>query len=213
MDRIIISDIIEIFKEIKTVIDDKKEELLRLDSVMGDGDLGLTMEAGFTKICDNFIKLEGESNISNFLKKSGFAMAGAAPSTMGTLVATGIMKSGDPVKDKEYIELEDLPKMLMCAISSIEMRGKAKRGEKTLLDSLYPALEEMEKSIKVGGSFATVIEAAYGGTKQGVQDTKALKSVHGKAAIYGEKSIGKQDPGATAVMFIFQGINNYFKKF
>ena len=47
-------------------------------------------------------------------------------------------------------------------------------------------------------------------TIDGVEKTKTLKSVHGRAAYYNEQSIGKQDPGATAIMYIFRGIANSF---
>ncbi|MDD3706461.1 MAG: DAK2 domain-containing protein, partial [Clostridiaceae bacterium] len=129
MDCIEKKDIIGIFNEIKREFSEQKEELLRLDSAIGDGDLGLTMEAGFVKICENLSNLESESDIGIVLKKSGFAMAAAAPSTMGTLIATAIIKSGDVAKGKTCINKQDIQSMIKSAIEGIEQRGKAKRGE------------------------------------------------------------------------------------
>jgi dihydroxyacetone kinase-like protein len=212
MEKLCRRDIEGIFLEIRKVITRNKDMLISLDSAVGDGDLGLTMEKGFSKICDNMISIELAAGIGIFLKKSGFAMAGAAPSTMGTLVATGIMKAGDAVREKEFIELADFPGMLREAIEGIEQRGKAKRGEKTLLDSLYPALEALDTAVKEGRGFSEACLAAYDGAKKGVESTKSMKAVHGKAAVYGEKSLGKQDPGATAGMLIFDGICRYLGK-
>ena len=212
MDCISKSDLIEIFYEIKNVIVKQKDELLSLDSAIGDGDLGLTMTAGFEKICENFGKLELENDIGIFLKKSGLVMAAAAPSTMGTLIATGIMKSGDVVKDKQCIDKYDIPIMIKSAIAGIEQRGKAKRGEKTILDSLYPAYEGCEQAVNEDKSLLDVFRMAYEGAKKGVEDTKAMQAVHGKAAVYREKTIGKQDPGATAGMYIFKAIYDYYLK-
>lgn len=212
MDCIIKSDLIGIFYEIRNLIVEQKGELLRLDSVMGDGDLGLTMEAGFEKICENFCKLESENDIGIFLKKSGFAMAAAAPSTMGTLMATAIMKSGDAVKGKQCIEKSDIHMMIKNAIEGIEQRGKAKRGEKTILDSFYPAYEGSVQAIDEDKSLLEVFRMAYEGARKGVENTKTMQSVHGKAAVYREKTIGKQDPGATAGMYVFEGIYAYFSR-
>ena len=44
------NDIFEIFKSIRDLMADKKDELIKIDN-LGDGDLGLTMEKGFNKIC------------------------------------------------------------------------------------------------------------------------------------------------------------------
>jgi dihydroxyacetone kinase-like protein len=210
MDWIDKKDVIGIFNEIRKIFSDQKEELLRLDSAIGDGDLGLTMEAGFIKICGNFSNLESESDMGVFLKKSGFAMAAAAPSTMGTLIATAIMKSGDAVKGKTCINKQDIPAMIESAISGIEQRGKAQRGEKTILDSLYAAYESCEAAVSKDLPLAEVFRLTYEGAKKGVEDTKAMQSVHGKAAVYREKTIGRQDPGATAGMYIFKGVYDYY---
>ncbi|MGI6586236.1 MAG: dihydroxyacetone kinase subunit DhaL [Lutisporaceae bacterium] len=209
MDYIDKKDMIGIFNEIRKIFSEQKEELLKLDSAIGDGDLGLTMEAGFDRICENFSNLEPEEDMGVLLKKSGFAMAAAAPSTMGTLIATAIMKSGDVVKGKTCIDRQDIPEMIKNAIVGIEQRGKAQRGEKTILDALYPTLESCEAAVNKDLPLAEIFRLAYEGAKKGVEDTKAMQSVHGKAAVYREKTIGKQDPGATAGMYIFKGIYEY----
>lgn len=212
MDFIKKVDIIGIFHEIKNVMAAQKEELLSLDSEIGDGDLGLTMEAGFERICENFSNLESEGDMGILLKKSGFAMAAAAPSTMGTLIATAIMRSGDVVKGKELIDKHDIPKMIKGAIAGIEQRGKAQRGEKTILDALYPAYEGCEHAVNEEQSLLEVFRLAYEGAKKGLEETKSMQSVHGKAAVYREKTIGRQDPGATAGMYIFKAIYDYYLK-
>lgn len=212
MDCISKSDLTGMLNRIKDLMLEQKEELISLDSVMGDGDLGLTMEAGFVRICENFSSLEQEKDLGIFLKKSGFAMAAAAPSTMGTLVATAIIKAGDAVKSKQCIDKSDIPLMLNNAITGIEQRGKAKRGDKTILDSLYPAYEACQSAVDEDRPLSEIFRMAYEGAKQGVEATKAMQSVHGKAAVYREKTIGRQDPGATVGMYIFKGICDYFSE-
>lgn len=213
MQKVSKKDLIGIFEEIKKVMVENKEKLTKLDSVIGDGDLGITMSEGFTQVFDNFKSLEEENTIGNFLMKTGFCMANKVPSTMGTLVATGIMKSGTSLRKKEYIEVSDILNMFKDAIAGIEKRGKAKRGEKTLLDAFYPAMEEAERGVNSSKDIITICKLAYEGAKKGVEETKAIQSVHGKAACYGEKTIGHQDPGATVIMYIFEGIHTYMKNF
>lgn len=212
MQKVSKNELIGIFEEIKKVMVENKEKLIKLDSVIGDGDLGITMSEGFTKVFDNFINLQEEHSIGNLLIKSGFCMANAVPSTMGTLVGMAITKSGTSLREKEYIEAADILNMFKDAIGGIEKRGKAKRGEKTLLDALYPAMEEAEKGVNGGKDIYEICKLAYEGAKKGVEETKNIQSVHGKAACFAEKTIGHQDPGATVVMYIFEGICKGLRK-
>ncbi|MCY6369145.1 dihydroxyacetone kinase subunit DhaL [Clostridium ganghwense] len=209
MNRFDKQDVFNIFNEIKNKFIDKKEELINLDSAIGDGDLGLTMEKGFTKICSEIPSLEGENRVGIIMKKLGFAMANTVPSTMGTLIATTIMKSGDVVKTEEVIEKEHIINMVRASITGVEQRGKAKRGDKTILDALYPALEEGEKALNENKDIKEVLKELYKGSKKGLEETKDMESMHGKAAAFWEKSIGSQDPGATVIMYIFEAIYEY----
>ncbi|MHB8065652.1 MAG: dihydroxyacetone kinase subunit L [Ruminiclostridium sp.] len=209
---IVKKDIIDIFFLIFQKIKENKDELTRLDSELGDGDLGITMYDGFSAICDSFGKFENVKDMGILFKKIGFVMGETVPSTMGTLLSIGLVKAGDVVKDKEVITLEDTPLMLSNVIAAMVQRGKAKnRGDKTILDALYPALTELENAVKAKSSLREAFENASSGAKAGVEATKLMKSTVGKAAIYGDQSIGKQDPGATVAMYIFEGIANYFR--
>lgn len=185
---------------------EKRDELISIDSLMGDGDLGITMDTGFKKIAEETSKYDQEKNIGKTLMKLGFTMANTVPSSMGTIVATAIMKSSASVKGKEEITLDDCLQMLNDAIKGIENIGKSKRGEKTILDALYPAEEKLEAAVSEGLDMKSAFKAALDGALQGVEETKAMKAVHGRAARFNEDSIGKQDAGATVAKYIFEAI-------
>lgn len=205
------NDVIEIFKAIHANVSTNRDYLIKLDSELGDGDLGLTMEAGFCKICETVDSLRDEKDLGVFIKKLGFAMAGAVPSTMGTLMASAIMKSGEAVAGKEVITAEDLPQMALFGIAGMERRAKGRRGDKTILDALYPAYEAMDKAVKENKSMNEVLQAGYEGAKKGLEETKLMKSALGKAAVFGDKTVGKQDPGATVAVIVYEAITGYVK--
>lgn len=206
MEKLNLQDIFEIFKGISSKMSEKRDELISIDSLMGDGDLGITMDTGFKKIVEETSKYAQEKNIGKTLMKLGFAMANTVPSSMGTIVATAIMKSSASVKEKEEINLNDCVQMLNDAIKGIENIGKSKRGEKTILDSLYPAKEKLETAVSEGLDMKSSFKSALQGAAAGAQDTKAMKAVHGRAARFNEDSIGKQDAGATVAMYIFEAV-------
>lgn len=199
----------DVFSNILASMNDAKEELIALDGSMGDGDLGLTMCAGFKAVHDEYDTLE-ENDLGKLLMKLGMKMNSTVPSTMGTLISTCILKAGSKVKGKTELTLTDLAEMAQAAVDGVMERGQSKIGDKTMLDALAPAAQALQKAATDNMDLKAAHALAYQASCQGVENTKNLKSVHGRAAYYSEKSIGRQDPGATAIMYIFRGIANAF---
>lgn len=187
-----------------------KDYLTELDSAMGDGDLGLTMNNGFGCLYNEFDKIEA-TDMGNVLMKLGMIMNTNVPSTMGTLISICLIKGAKEAKGKEELTLNDLVAVGRAAVKGVMEKGKTKLGDKTMLDALNPAVEALAEASKEGLSLENAFEKAYEAAEEGVEYTKQLKSVHGRAAYYGEKSLGRPDSGAVAVMFIFKGINSSFK--
>lgn len=196
---------------IRDIMVDKKDFLVELDAKMGDGDLGLSMSKGFievSKTMNNFT----DTDIGEALFQSAIAMNNAASSTMGTLVSSAIMSAGKEVKGAEEIVPEKLITMAQAAVDVIIKRGKAKVGEKTILDALVPAVDALKKDIIAGKFLEETFGAAAKAAKEGVELTKDMIAQHGRAYYYGEKSRGVQDPGATVVMLALQSLKKYFNK-
>lgn len=196
--------------EIAKVMEQEKQYLIELDGAMGDGDLGLTMTSGFKGVYEEVDNIDSD-DIGTLLMKLGMKMNSIVPSTMGTLISTCFLKSGKEVKGKTEIALSDIAKMGRASVNGVMERGKAKIGEKTMLDALNPAVEALEKALDEKLELKQAIEKSYEAAKAGAENTKIIKSVHGRAAYYGEKSLGRYDSGAVAVMFIFKGILQSFK--
>lgn len=210
MDKLNSKDIKDIFAKIKNIMIENKDWLFKLDSVMGDGDLGLTMSNGFTKVHEVLSKFD-EEKIGNIFIRAGITLAETVPSTMGTLVATGLIRAGKSVKDKTEIDLQDFAVMMSSFVEGIIERGKAKPGEKTILDSLQPAVEALKVALESKRSLKEGFREAYELAKEGVEATKKMISKHGRMAWHGEKSIGKIDPGAVAGMLLVRAFYDYLE--
>lgn len=211
MDKLNVNDIKGIFKSIRDVVDLNKTYLIELDGAMGDGDLGITMSFGFNKIVESLDNLNIQ-DIGMLIMKAGMIMADEASSTLGTLVATGMIKCGKALKGKSEIGLEDIIEGNNAALNAMMERGKSKRGNKTILDSLFPALDALTESKNQGKNLKEALNSAYSASKEGAENTKAMKSVHGRAAFYGDKSIGNIDGGAVLGSYLYEGANNYLNK-
>lgn len=198
-------ELTQILDVIVEVMEGAKDELIELDGAMGDGDLGLTMVKGFSAVAEE-IRAIDETDMGKIMMKLGMKMNSTVPSTMGTLVSTCFLKAAPAAKGKTELTLVDMVAMGKGAVAGVMDRGKSKPGDKTMLDALHPAVEALSKAAEAGDSLADAWQKAYEAARDGVEQTKSMQSVHGRAAYYQEKSIGRQDPGATAMMYIVSGV-------
>lgn len=199
-----------LFAKVKDVMIENKDWLFELDSAMGDGDLGITMSTGFSKVYEMISALE-EEDIGKTFMKVGMTLAETVPSTLGTLMATGFMRAGKTIQGKTEVDLANSVLMASAFVEGIIERGKAKPGEKTIIDSLYPAFQALKLASEEGRDLKEGFKKAYEAAKGGVEDTKEMLPKHGRVVWYREKSIGKKDPGAVAGMLLIKAFYEYLE--
>jgi dihydroxyacetone kinase-like protein len=195
-------EIIKILQKLKQLFNDNRDYLVELDAKMGDGDLGLTMSKGFTAVYDE-LRDTAETDIGKILMKAGMLMANAAPSTMGTIMGTGFMRGGKAISGKDEISTADLAEFFQAFVTGIMERGKAKPGEKTVIDSLKPAADTLVEF--KGKDIVKALQEALLSSEKGLESTKNMIAQHGRIAYYKEQSMGQEDPGATAGVILMKG--------
>ena len=197
--------VIEILNEIYVKLDNNKAYLTELDATIGDGDHGLNMSKGFSAVVEK-LKDDNGDNIGDIFKKTGMALVTNVGGASGPLYGTAFMKAAMAVNGKKDINIKDFVNALNMALDGIKQRGKAVEGEKTMIDSLSPAIKAMEKAIEDGNDDITVLEKGKYAALQGVEFTKTIKATKGRASYLGERSIGHQDAGATSCYYILETI-------
>lgn len=201
-----IEDLPQLFEVIAKVFVEKKDELCAMDANMGDGDLGLTMSKGYSAMPDLIKSNIVENNIGKTLFKAGMKMASVVPSTMGTLMASGIMEAGKALNEKDKIDADDLAVFFENFAAGIKKRGKCELGDRTIYDALYFAGERAKEAVAEDKDLLEVAEAALGGAKKGVEATKDMIPKFGKAAVFAAKAKGIADQGAVAGCLMVEGI-------
>ncbi len=186
---------------ISNIMSENREKLIELDSVVGDGDLGLTMSDGFKAAYEVSVNSD-ETDIGKLLYNAGKAMSTAVPSTMGTLMASGLMNSGKKLKGKTELIYQDIVDLFDSFEEGVANRGKAKINEKTFLDGLHPAVLSLKES--TDKPLYEAAKNAYNASKQGYEDTSTMLAVHGRAATRGEASRTLKDPGAYVATLIME---------
>ncbi|MBL7126731.1 MAG: dihydroxyacetone kinase subunit L [Dehalococcoidales bacterium] len=194
---------VSILKDAASDFESHSEELRQLDAVIGDGDLGVTVELG-SKGLREYLSSPEENNVGQLLVKCGLQFNKASPSTFGTLLASAFMSAGKAVMGKEKIEIEDLVLIADGAVDGIKKRGKAEVGDKTMLDCLVPAVEAFKKELASGAEPETALKAAVTAAEEGMKATIPMMSKHGRASWHREKTIGVQDAGATAMYYLIE---------
>jgi len=188
-----------------------RQELTDFDQAIGDGDHGINMNRGFKAVSEKLPTLE-DKNIDDILKAVGMTLVSTVGGASGPLYGTAFMKAGAVLKGKEELSDQDVINAFDEGVGGIKLRGKAVQGEKTILDSMIPAIDAIKKSISEGKSMSDALEDAEKAAWEGVEYTKTIIATKGRASYLGERSIGHQDPGATSMAYLFQAANEAAKK-
>ncbi len=202
-------EIILMLFNISEIMQNNKDYLIDLDGVIGDSDLGITMSKGF-KAAYEAVSIDVEDDLGKLLYNAGKAMSNAAPSTMGTLMATGLMSAGRALKGKTQLGNDGIYQIYQAYLDGVIKRGKAKVGEKTVVDGLNPAVISLRESAIKKEDISVATKKAMKAAKKGFESTASMVAVHGRAAIHGEKSRNVKDPGAAVAMLIMQAVAKTF---
>lgn len=186
-----------------------KDFLTELDREIGDSDHGINMARGFQAVLG---KVDPElADIGASLKKAGMTLLSTVGGASGPLYGTAYMEAGKVLAGKTALTAEDMKSALDAAIAGIQKRGKAVRGEKTMLDALIPACETFSAKLAEGADIAEALSSACASANEGVEYTKTIIATKGRASYLGERSIGHQDPGATSATLTLEAIRDFLK--
>jgi dihydroxyacetone kinase len=178
------------------------DELRDLDAALGDGDLGITVGKGAEAVRGRLAELPDPSP-ADVLRTAGAAFASANPSTLAALVGGGLLAAAREVGDAQEVDRNGALAVGRAAAGSIQARGKAEPGDKTILDALLPSLEALEHA---DGDARAAVGAMVEAARAGVDETAVLQSQRGRASWLGERSAGKPDPGATAYLRFLESL-------
>lgn len=212
MDKILFNEIPDLFASVGGIFAEKRDELCGMDAKLGDGDLGLTMSKGFGALPE---LMRGEmagagGDIGKLLMKAGMKMSSLVPSTMGFLMSTGIMEGGKALKGVTEMDGAALANYMAGFAAGIQKRGKCQAGQRTIYDAILPAAEAAKAA--ADGGLEAVIAAALEGASAGVEATRSMIPVFGKAAVHAAQCAGVPDQGAVAGYYKILGLSNYIRR-
>lgn len=206
-----LSDVEFVVNSVTDTVLENENYFGELDAVAGDGDFGYSLARGFEIVkqdWDSYDRTDG----GVFLTKVAMTISARIGGTSGPIWGTAILRVGTNLKGKPTFEAADVIKGLRAAVEGIKARGKAELGDKTLLDSLVPAIDTLEEQINAGASAAKAVAAMAVTARQAADDTAKLQARRGRASYTGERSIGSVDAGATAIAVLLEALAEQWPK-
>jgi len=207
------ADLIAVLGAVAGAVTAAADELNRLDSVAGDGDLGVTMAQGATALQGILPELEGQ-DLATQLRRCGSELARKAPSTSGTLLATGFLRAaraaGEPAGGAGGAGGAGAPgdatarlaRLLGAAQQGIQERGKAAPGDRTLLDALAPAVAALQAAGEEGTPVPEALRRAALAAGEGAEATRTMRARVGRAGWLADRAAGHVDAGAYLVALV-----------
>jgi len=176
------------------------DELNALDAQLGDGDLGVSMVRGARAVAGELPNLPDDLGLA--LLKCAQAFTKLSGSTYGTLLATGLMSAAKSTKGRTEVPWREVSPLLAGALQAMAQRSGGQLGEKTVLDTL-----EAARAATQGLDDPTALgEAAERAVAACLDRFRNQPARQGRARIFGEKSVGKDDPGMVAFQRVIQAL-------
>ncbi len=189
-----------------------EEYLTQIDLAIGDGDHGKGMSLGFREVRHELSRMQF-ANVEEVFVATGNilvdTMGGASGVLFGTMFISGTIRRQVGLT----MDLQDFAEIFRCSLNAIKERGKAKCGDKTMVDALEPAVVALEKGVEKRRGLCEGMELAAKAAWEGVESTKNVQARFGRAKYFGEKAVGHQDAGATSVWIIFRSMADWMKDY
>ncbi|MEU4742307.1 dihydroxyacetone kinase subunit DhaL [Actinosynnema sp. NPDC023658] len=196
-------DVAEAMRAVAAVVVEHREELIRLDREIGDGDHGENLARGFTALVS---KLDADVPASpgGVLRLVATTLISTVGGAAGPLYGTAFLRAATAVGDVAEVDGPAVAAALRAALDGVVTRGKAALGDKTMVDALTPAVAAAESVAVTGGGVAEVLGAAADAAEMGADSTVPMMALKGRASYLVERSIGHLDPGARSTALVLR---------
>ena len=194
----------QLFQKVADDIIASQDTLTEADRAIGDGDHGVGMARGFAAVKEELANSEA-SDLGELLRSIGTKLMMSIGGAAGAIYGTFFRSGGRNLAGIQVLDSESFYRMLADGMAGVQERGKAKVGDKTMIDVLAPATEkagEMQDA-RLDESLEAVVDAAT----EGMESTKNMIATLGRAKTLGERSLGHPDPGAVSMVLILKSMN------
>jgi len=192
-------------REIDVAVRADRDYLVQLDAAIGDGDHGTNIARGFEAVVR---ALDSDAGLppGKLLMLAGRTLVSTVGGASGPLWGSALRNGGRVLGDQPTFDGRQLVEVLAAALAAVKDLGTAAPGDKTMVDSLEPAVETLRARLDAGSSLDEAMADAVAAAEAGMRATIPMQARKGRASYLGERSVGHQDPGATSTVLIVRGL-------
>lgn len=209
--QINVEHVLRFIEEVAKTIKEQREYLTQLDSAIGDADHGANLDRGFSAVVAKLPTM-ADKDIGTILKTVGTTLVSTVGGASGPLYGTAFLRAGMATADRYELGPDEVVVALEAALQGIQARGKAQRGEKTMVDAIAPGIDALKAARAESDDFLAALRASVDATRSGMEATIPMLATKGRASYLGERSVGHQDPGATSSFLIAQALLRVIEK-
>ncbi len=176
-----------------------RQELVALDTAIGDSDHGTNMDRGMQKAMEK-LNASAPGDPGGVLKTVAMALVSSVGGAAGPLYGTLLLQMGNAMAGQAEVDLATYAGAWRKGLEGVQSRGKAQPGDKTMVDALLPAIEALEGASDLDQGLRGAVE----GAERGMKATIPLIARKGRASYLAERSQDHQDPGATSTYYLFK---------
>lgn len=188
-------------------IDQNHERLSQMDTLIGDGDHGVTMLRAMKNVRTAVDNYKGET-LKGLLYDAGWGLLSVDGGATGPLFGSLFLGMSEGLGDQSSMDGPTLARVFDAGQAELSKQTSAKPGDKTMIDALVPAVAALRQAAAEGKSPLEMLAIASEAAMQGAISTKEFRARFGRAKNQGDRTIGVQDPGATSTALIFQGMHD-----
>jgi len=176
-------------------------ELNARDGQLGDGDLGITVSAGWKEVARDAAAMPDDVGMAFLAAAKAFQRVSS--SSYGTLTATALMAAAKRTRGQTDVPWSEVPALVAAGRDAMMERGKGALGDKSVLD----VVDAVARAIDGMDDPAKMREAAMAATATAMDEFRKKPNKLGRARMFAEKSVGMDDPGMLAFQRILAGLS------
>jgi len=192
--------------EIARSVEEERDHLTQLDSAIGDADHGVNLSRGFTAVVAKLETSGQDLAPGQILTTVGATLISTVGGASGPLYGTAFRGAGKALGEGGSFDAEGLLAALRAAQEAVQKLGAAAEGDKTMVDSLAPAVAAFEREVRAGADVTAAARSAREAAEEGMRRTIPMQARKGRASYLGPRSMGHQDPGATSTALVFRAL-------
>ena len=196
-------------REFARVVGENARLLTDLDAAIGDADHGINMDRGMTAVVAALDEA-APADMSALCKQVGMTLVKSVGGASGPLYGTFFLRMATAMGSVDSVDAADFAKALRAGVEGVVQRGRAEAGDKTMFDSLAPALDALDAALASGSGLAAALADATIAAEMGRDATEPMVARKGRASYLGQRSVGHVDPGATSAAMLIAAAASAF---